>query len=142
MKHDLDHISVDFDVTISNETVQNFFTATAWSLSTKPSTPPTLATNFRYGEFEVLKKLGISLQKVLHGEQKYRFVIDLHPVTLYKCKTFIANFHEKSGSKGSLAFYQIQTDINDEHGNLCVECTSTLVVREPAPANQSKGVAT
>lgn len=119
----------EFELRIPAAQAERFFGAVAWQLPSRPASPPTLATAFRRGEFLALQKLGISLQSVLHGEQKYRFVKNLLPDQLYKGETFISSHYEKSGASGTMNFYVFQTNLKNSAGELCVECLSTIIAR-------------
>ncbi|MBI3544586.1 MAG: MaoC family dehydratase N-terminal domain-containing protein [Deltaproteobacteria bacterium] len=106
-----------------------FFDAVAWQLPTRPASPPTLATTFRHGEFAALQKLGVALQNVLHGEQKYRFHGELKSGTRYRGETFVNSHYAKSGGSGTMNFYVFQTNLKDGAGALAVECVTTIIVR-------------
>ncbi len=114
-----------FTATISAENVAAFFNAVGWAQPVRPACPPTLATMFREGEFKALQEMKIPLQRVLHGEQKYRFLKELSPGATYSGKTFLNNQTEKAG----MGFYVFQTNIEDAGGDVCIECLTTIIVR-------------
>src|SRR4051794_38239189 len=89
-----------FEVSIPQDQIDCFFPAVAWQTPGRPMTPPTLATVFREGEFQALQKLAIPLQKVLHGEQKYRFKKDLRAGVKYDCTTHLNSHFEKTTGTG------------------------------------------
>jgi hypothetical protein len=122
-------ILAEFEVSVPKSQADAFYKATNWQLPTRPAIPPTLATVFREGEFESLRKMGITVDRVLHGEQRYRFLKDLETDTKYRGETFLASKHEKSGSSGTLTFYAFQTNLTAVSGEISVECLSTIVVR-------------
>ncbi|MBI3555913.1 MAG: MaoC family dehydratase N-terminal domain-containing protein [Deltaproteobacteria bacterium] len=106
-----------------------FFDAVAWQLPARPPAPPTLATAFREGEFLAMQKLNASIERVLHGEQRYRFLKDLMPDTTYQGETYVNSHYEKSGKSGTMHFYVLQTNIKNSDGEKCVECFTTIIVR-------------
>lgn len=119
-----------FEMTVSTEQVERFFEAVAWQLPERPAAPPTLATIFRQGEFEALKTMGVAMHKILHGEQKYRFLKDLAPGQPVRGTTFLNSEFEKTGGKGgAMKFYVVQTNLADASGETCVECVSTIIAR-------------
>jgi len=122
-----------FELSISPDQMENFFQAVQWRLPDRPQMPPTLATVFRKGEFDVMATMGIALQKVLHAEQEYRFHKALEPGKVYTGTTSVKHSYEKQGTKNAMnmKFYILQTALKDEKGNLCVESLTTIVVREP-----------
>lgn len=129
MRLDASEPITTFEASIPKERIDAFFKAVDWSLAAKPVMPPTLATAFRQGEFEAFNKLGVPLQKILHGEQKYKFVTDLVPGAVYRGQTFLTSQYEKSSGKGSMTFYVFQTNLLDSGGNVCVECCTTIIAR-------------
>ena len=117
---------VTFELSLSKNDFERFFNAVEWSLPELPPCPPTIATIFRDGEFEILRQLNIPLKKVLHGEQKYRFYSDLKPDTKYRGETFLENLVEKN----KMSFFVLQTNLIDEEtGKATIECTSTIIAR-------------
>lgn len=118
-----------FEASLPAERVDKFFKAVDWKQNALPVMPPTLATAFRQGEFAALQKLGIPLQKVLHGEQKYKFIKDLEPNKIYRGETYLASQFEKSGGSGTMTFYVFQTNLIDSMGSSCVECCTTIIAR-------------
>ncbi|MEW6057976.1 MAG: MaoC family dehydratase N-terminal domain-containing protein [Bdellovibrionota bacterium] len=118
-----------FEASVPFAQAKLFFEATDWSQDFRPLAPPTLATIFRNGEFEALKKLNIPLQKVLHGEQKYKFIKELRPDQTYRGETFVASQIEKSGGSGKMSIYVFQTNLIDQDSEVCVECSSTIIVK-------------
>lgn len=118
-----------FETLFSAQQSENFFRAVSWQLASRPGSPPTIATIFRRGEFEALQSLGITLEKVLHAEQKYKFYSELAADVEYRGETFINSLHEKSSVRGRMSFYVFQTNLLDPSGHLCIECLSTVVVR-------------
>lgn len=119
-----------FEASVTAEQVAGFFAAVGWQLPLKPAAPPTLATVFREGEREAIKKLNVPLQNILHGEQKYRFHCDLMPGQSYRGETFISSQYEKKGKAMTMRFFVFQTNLKDAQGTLCVESLTTIIVRE------------
>ncbi len=119
-----------FTLSVPAEQAQRFFDAVAWQLPTRPQAPPTLATLFREGEYKALQNLQTSLEQILHGEQRYRFIKELLPDTTYQGETFINSHYEKSGKAGTMHFYVLQTNLKDDDGETCAECFSTIIVRK------------
>jgi hypothetical protein len=115
-----------FEFPVSGDRIEKFFQATAWQLPHRPSVPPTLATVFRQGEFELFQKIGIPLNRVLHAEQKYKFHKDLFAGATYVCSTGLESQYEKKG----LRFFVLRTDIKEPSGGAtCIESFTTIVVK-------------
>lgn len=119
-----------FEFSFTADQAERFFAAVGWQLGTRPLVPPTLATMFRQGEREAIVKLGVPLEHILHGEQKYRFHNDLVPGHDYRGETFISSQYERKGGAMIMRFFVFQTNLRDKGGNLCVEGLTTIIVRE------------
>lgn len=121
----------NFEFKFTKKDCENFFSATQWQLHKAPLVPPTIATICRTGEFEAIRQMNISLDKVLHAEQEYRFVKPLAADTSYKCSTYLKSKMEKNGSLGKMSFLVFCTTLNNENNEICLESFTTIVVREP-----------
>lgn len=110
--------------------VEKFFTAVAWRQPLRPEAPPTLATAFRDGDFEAMRKLGIPLEKVLHAEQEFRFHAPVEPGIKYRGETFLKSQLEKQGSSGAIRFYVFQTNLIAPDGKVRAESLTTIIVKE------------
>ena len=70
-----DHVGVTSEMyseKISAERIQAFGQAIGLGREST-ATPPTFLTLFRHGEFDLLKKIGVDLARVLHAEQEYDY---------------------------------------------------------------------
>ena len=121
-----------FKLSVPAEQAQRFFDAVAWQLPARPLAPPTLATLFREGEYLAMQTLKTSIEQVLHGEQRYRFIKDLYADVAYEGETFINSHYERASKSGgpTMHFYVLQTNIKDAAGETCAECFSTIIVRK------------
>lgn len=86
-----------------------------------PGFPWTYLTRCRAGEFEIVEKLGISINHVLHGEQEYEF-LDVKnaeralsgrsdgATLLYQ--TILSDHFEKKGASATLQFLVMVTEVH------------------------------
>ncbi len=72
---------------------------------------PTFLTYCREGEFEVMSRMGVQLQQVLHGEQEYSWDSDIEVGDSLQYETRVAQVMDKrSGSSGkSMHFIVLET---------------------------------
>ncbi len=130
-----------FEWSFTQEQAALFFKAVSWQLPDRLGVPPTIATVFRKGEFEILNLLQIPLKQVLHGEQEYIFHKNLEPNKIYRCETILKNQHEKQGSSGKLRFLVFSTKVcaepellrdvkATETNESYVECVTNIIVRD------------
>jgi hypothetical protein len=69
--------------------------------------PPTYVTRCRVGEFELMQKLGIQLNQLLHGEQEYSYEADIEVGDQLSYTTRLAEVLEKR----ELKFLVFETEI-------------------------------
>lgn len=91
--------------------------------------PPTFMTTFRRGEFELFEKLGIPLSSVLHGEQLYEYRQPLRVGDKVSYESWLSEFSEKSGSRGSLRILHFDTEVR-LNAALAGTSRTTIVIRE------------
>lgn len=89
--------------------------------------PPTFATTFREGN--VREGLDLDLQKLLHGEQSYRFRRPLYAGDRITCVDRIADVYEKRGKSGAMDFLVIETTGTDEEGEEVFTTTASIILR-------------
>lgn len=71
--------------------------------------PPTFLTVGRKGEFELLQRLGVPLQRVLHGEQEYEYLRPIRAGDRVEYVTRLANVLEKRGTSSFMQFLIFET---------------------------------
>jgi hypothetical protein len=69
--------------------------------------PPTFVTRCRRGEFELMNRLDLPLERVLHGEQEYAFAGELRVGETLVYRTRYASHAEKRG----MQFLVFETEI-------------------------------
>ncbi len=65
----------------------------------RPGIPPTFYTFYRWGEFEMLRRLGIPLEKIVHTEQVYTYHASIQPGVVLIAETEISRFRERRSLK-------------------------------------------
>ncbi|MBN23184.1 MAG: hypothetical protein CL678_18000 [Bdellovibrionaceae bacterium] len=91
--------------------------------------PPTYVTIFRDGEFELLDKLKIPLNQILHAEQEYEYIEDLILNENYTVQTVFVKCVEKKGKSGRMAFLTFESRINLNEKTVLIS-KSHMVFRE------------
>jgi acyl dehydratase len=71
--------------------------------------------------------MGFDLHRVLHGEQSFRYHRMLYAGDTVTLVTRTSDIYEKKG--GALEFIVLDTSAVNQHGELCVEMRSVLVVK-------------
>ncbi|WP_447759812.1 MaoC family dehydratase N-terminal domain-containing protein [Sphingopyxis panaciterrae] len=89
--------------------------------------PPTFAFTLSLNSPLTLEKLGADLTRILHGEQRF-----IHHETIYAGDRLelideVVDIYDRKG--GALEFLVRRTRATNQHGALCVEATSTTVLR-------------
>ena len=111
------------------QVVKNF--AHAVGFSEFNEVPPTFATRWRKGEFELMGKLGVELKNVLHAEQEYEAYGPIPLGVTVEYETVLSKVFEKSGGNGILTFLVFETiakNLSDEEKLML--CRSSIVLRE------------
>lgn len=78
---------------------------------TSHSTPPTLFTLFRHGEYSWLKKLGVKSEGLLHADQEYIYKGEYKNELPIIVRTRLSSYKERKGKIESLQFYVFESDI-------------------------------
>ena len=127
--------SATFEEEISSERIRSFREAVGLDPNAD-EVPPTYVTRFRQGEFELLARLGVPLQNILHAEQDYQYFERLKPGMKILYETTLANSFEKKGREGSLRFLVTETRVRWPGGTdpaPLVICKTTIVAKIKYP---------
>jgi len=127
--------SSTFEEEITPERLRAFRTAIGLTAGSH-EVPPTYLTRFRQGEFELLERLGVPLQNVLHAEQDYQYFAPLRPGMKILYETVLANSFEKKGRAGSLHFLVTETRVRwagSADPQPLVVCKTTIVAKGKTP---------
>lgn len=113
------------------ETSEEMFRSFAAAVSDTYSgeAPPTWITLCRLGEFELMKKMGIPLENVLHGDQEYHYLSPIHPGDVVNYSTVLAQALRKRGKDVTMTFLAFETDLSVS-GHAVGHTRSTLIYRE------------
>lgn len=102
--------------------------------STSPAT--TYITRYRHGEFELVDRMGIGLNEILHAEQEYTFERPLPAGVQVGYFTKLSQIQEKKGKTELLVFITLTTDIyetsegsGDRSGPLFASSKTLFVLR-------------
>ena len=91
--------------------------------------PPTWITLCRLGEFDLMTKMGIPIENVLHGDQEYHYLSPIHPGDVVNYSTVLAQALRKRGKDVTLTFMVFETDLSVA-GQAVAHTRSTLIYRE------------
>ncbi len=95
------------------------------------SEPLVLLTRARFGEFELLEKMGIPLKKILHGEQEYELISTFDYSKPISYLTVIEKCTEKRSTSGRLVFIIFKTEFCNEGVSAPFATSrSTMILRE------------
>lgn len=92
--------------------------------------PPTYAFSMELDQprpFAMLEALGIRLERVLHGTQRFRYHRPICAGERLTLQAQVEDIYEKKG--GAMQCFVIRTLVTNERGELAVEMTKTVVVR-------------
>ncbi len=94
--------------------------------------PPTYLTRLRHGELELFQRLGISLERVLHGEQEYVFDRSLRAGDRLSYLTRVSSWVRK---RRDMAILVLETTYEDcaRPGTRVALARTTIVVRGEQP---------
>lgn len=93
--------------------------------------PPTYAFSLELDQarpFAMLEKLGVRLNRVLHGSQRFIYHKPICAGDRITLQSVVEDIYEKKG--GALRFIVIRTEATNQHGELAVEMSKTVVVRQ------------
>ncbi len=114
---------------ITKEAVEKFRISTHTNGSSE-MIPPTYLTRFRLTEFELFKKMGVSLSQVLHGEQLYNYKEPLKIGDEIEYQSTIQEVKEKTGKSGKMVFVHILADfIRTQDQVILASSDTTIIVR-------------
>lgn len=95
--------------------------------------PPTYAFCLELDQhepFAILTVLGVRLERVLHGTQRFIYHVPICAGDRITLQTVVEDIYEKKD--GAMAFIVMRTTATNQRGELAVEMTKTVVVRQSA----------
>ncbi|WP_168160031.1 FAS1-like dehydratase domain-containing protein [Steroidobacter denitrificans] len=94
--------------------------------------PPTYAFSLELDQpkpFAVLEALGVRLDRVLHGTQRFIYHVPICAGDRITLQSVVEDIYEKKD--GAMAFIVMRTTATNQRGEIAVEMTKTVVVRQP-----------
>lgn len=95
--------------------------------------PPTFATlamqEFCGGYFRAFEALGISLSKVLHGEEEYEYLCDIYPGDVLTCRMTVDSIVEKQTKSGPMDLITLKTVFTNQDGIEVLRARSVIIER-------------
>jgi acyl dehydratase len=89
--------------------------------------PPTFSFTLSLSCPMTLESLGVDVTRILHGEQKFEHHATIYAGDRMDLTDEVLDIYERKG--GTLEFIVRRTEGRNQHGTLCVEATSTVVIR-------------
>ena len=127
LKSQLGESSSYFEETITSEKLNVFRSAVQASTE---GVPPTYLTRLREGEFELLTRWGVTLDRVLHAEQEYEYLAPLLEGHTLRYRTRFLDLIEKKGNAGILNFLAFELEVSDKRlGTLLARGWTNFVIR-------------
>ncbi len=111
--------------------IEAFGKSVSWELPGE--VPPSFLTRFREGEFELLVRLGVELQQVLHAEQEYRWLAPLKMDSELDHRARLADVLSKGGKGGRLTFLKFDSEYLDPVTTRALVQSRTVMVIREAP---------
>ena len=100
-----------------------------------PAAPPTYAFSLELDQarpFAILEELGVRIDRVLHGSQRFIYHTPICAGDRIMLQSIVEDIYEKKG--GALSFIVIRTEATNQRGELAVEMSKTVVVRQSRSA--------
>lgn len=97
--------------------------------------PPTYAFSLELDQprpFAVLEALGVRLDRILHGTQRFFYHVPICAGDRIMLQPVVEDIYERKG--GTMGFIVIRTTAMNQLGELAVEMTKTVVVRQSRSA--------
>lgn len=119
---------------LDRESVEAF--ALAVGADPAAGVPLTWVTVCRRGEFELLRRWGIELSQVLHGEQEYEYLSGLRVGMTLEYETELKKITDKKGSSGSMVFLVLETEFREvgvSPTRVVARGRSTFIVKQRDP---------
>ncbi|WP_018133067.1 MaoC family dehydratase N-terminal domain-containing protein [Effusibacillus pohliae] len=95
--------------------------------------PPTFATVIdMWGGpdfFQLVEQLQLNLLKVLHGEQEYEYLADIHPGDEITARTEVVDAQVKQGASGGMNLLTLETRYQNQRGETVLIGRSKIVER-------------
>lgn len=89
--------------------------------------PPTFAFTLSLRSPLTLEKLGVDLTRILHGEQRFEHHAPMYAGDRMELVDEVLDIYDRKG--GALEFLVRRTRAANREGAVCVEATSTIVIR-------------
>lgn len=89
--------------------------------------PPTFTFTLSLYSPLTLEKLGVDLNRILHGEQRFVHHTMMYAGDRMELVDEVLDIYDRKG--GALEFLVRRTQATNQHGELCIEATSTTVIR-------------
>jgi acyl dehydratase len=89
--------------------------------------PPTFAFTLSLYSSLTLEKLGADMTRILHGDQRFQHHAPMYVGDRIELVDEVVDIYDRKG--GALEFIVRRTTATNQHGKLCVEATSTTVIR-------------
>lgn len=93
--------------------------------------PPTYAFSLELDQpkpFAILSALGVRLDRILHGTQRFIYHVPICAGDRITLQSVVEDIYEKKG--GAMAFIVMRTTATNQRGEIAVEMTKTVVVRQ------------
>jgi len=100
--------------------------------------PPTYAFSLELDQpkpFAVLEALGVRLDRILHGTQRFIYHAPICAGDRITLQSVVEDIYEKKG--GAMGFIVIRTMATNQRGEIVVEMTKTVVVRQSRGGSRS-----
>jgi acyl dehydratase len=96
--------------------------------------PPTFGTlamqEFCGGYFRAFEALGISLSKVLHGEEEYEYLGEIYPGDVLTCSMTVDSIAEKQTKTGLMDLVTLRTVFTNQEGREVLRARSLIIERK------------
>jgi len=93
---------IRFEVPVRAEHVAQFSKVIGWEGT---GIPPTFFTFFRWGEFEILRRVGIPLEHIVHTDQSYKYHAKIEPGVVLVAESEVIRLRRRT----SLTMLQLTT---------------------------------
>ena len=96
--------------------------------------PPTFITSafqeFSGAYFKVFEELGVKLVRVLHGEEEYEYLREIHPGDRLVCEMKVESIIEKKTRSGEMDVIALRTLFKNQKGEEVLRSRSLIIERK------------
>jgi len=96
--------------------------------------PPTYITiafqEFTGAYFKAFEELGVSLEKVLHGEEEYEYLGEIYPGDVLRCSMSHDPIVEKETKSGKLNLITLRTIFTNQNDEVVLKARSLIMERK------------